>query len=76
MSNKADRKDKDAGRENDLDADETMLNRGFDRWLNRQLHRLYDPVLSESVPDEIMRLLERFDTQADTPPDKDDEGGS
>jgi Anti-sigma factor NepR len=76
MSNKADRKDKDAGRENDLDADETMLDRGFDRWLNRQLHRLYDPVLSEAVPDEIMRLLERFDTQADTPPDKDDEGRS
>jgi hypothetical protein len=40
---------------------------GFDRWLNRQLHRLYDPVLAEPVPDEIMRLLHRFDDPAASP---------
>lgn len=33
----------------------------FDGWLNRQLHGLYDPVLSEEVPAEIMKLIERFD---------------
>ena len=71
MTKKANRDDNDAGRESDLDADETMLERGFDRWLNRQLHRLYDPVLTEAVPDEIMRLLERFDPGTDAPPDED-----
>ncbi len=42
-----------------------ISDQGFDRWLNRQLHRLYDPVLSEDVPDEIMR-------PRDVWPDKDE----
>lgn len=36
---------------------------GFDRWLGRQLHRIYDPVLHEPVPDEFLRLLEGFETR-------------
>lgn len=47
--------------------DEVVPERGFDHWLNRQLHRLYDPVLGEAVPDEILRLLEQFDERPDLP---------
>lgn len=38
----------------------SSLDLGFDRYLARQLHELYDPVLDEAVPDEIARLLARF----------------
>ena len=65
MSNKD-----DAGRGGKSDTDEAMLDQGWDRWLNRQLHRLYDPVLAEAVPDRIMRLLEQFETS----PQDDDDG--
>lgn len=37
------------------------IDAGFDRWLDRQLHDIYDPVLNEAVPDEIERLLKEFD---------------
>jgi hypothetical protein len=30
----------------------------FDRWLRRELTRLYDPVLHEPVPEALRRLLE------------------
>ena len=30
---------------------------GFDRWLDRSLHRLFDGVASEPVPDELMKLV-------------------
>ncbi|HEX6011232.1 MAG TPA: NepR family anti-sigma factor [Geminicoccaceae bacterium] len=53
-----------------------MPERGFDRWLNRQLRRLYDPVLTEAVPEEIIRLVERFDPEMDEPSDEDDDDGS
>jgi hypothetical protein len=58
-------KDDETSRGNNSDADGSMLERGFDRWLNRQLHRLYDPVLAEDVPDEIMRLLDQFEPRLD-----------
>ena len=30
----------------------------FDRWLKRELSRLFDPVLNEPVPENLRRLLE------------------
>ena len=42
---------------------------GFDRWLNRQLHKIYDPILDETIPDDINDLLERFERR-----DSDEEG--
>lgn len=36
------------------------LDAAFDRWLKEQLHRLYDEVLSEDIPDEMLRLIEKF----------------
>jgi hypothetical protein len=73
MSKRADRKRLDAGKESDLGSDEDMLERGFDRWLNGQLHRIYDPVLTEPVPDEIAQLLEQFDSNSKVVPPGDDE---
>jgi hypothetical protein len=73
MSKRAERKSVGGGREWDLGSDDKMLERGFDRWLNGQLHRIYDPVLSEAVPEEIARLLERFDAAPDTGAPGDDE---
>jgi hypothetical protein len=29
----------------------------FDRWLHRELSRLYDQTLAEPVPDELLKLL-------------------
>ena len=37
------------------------IDAGFDRWLDRQLHDIYDPILNEAVPDEIERLLRELD---------------
>ena len=48
------------------------IDAGFDRWLDKQLHRLYDPVLNEDVPDDIARLIEGF---AERPRDDEDHGG-
>ncbi|MFZ1428648.1 MAG: NepR family anti-sigma factor [Geminicoccaceae bacterium] len=72
MSKRADKDNGDAGKVSSVESDEVMLERGFDRWLNRQLHRIYDPVLSEAVPDEIMRLLEEFETTPPKPEHEDD----
>lgn len=30
----------------------------FDLWLRRSLHEVFDPALDESVPEEILRLIE------------------
>jgi hypothetical protein len=31
----------------------------FDRWLTHHLRQLYDPVTSEPIPADLLRLLER-----------------
>jgi len=40
----------------DPDGDEA--DHAFDLWLQRNLHRLYDTVAKEPVPDELLRLIE------------------
>jgi len=42
---------------------------GWERWLDRQIHQLYDPVLSESIPKEMFELLMRFEEK---PADEDE----
>lgn len=49
------------------------LDKGFDRWLNRQLHGFYDPVLNEAVPDDIAKLLDQFESK-DKKPGPDEQG--
>ena len=34
---------------------------GFDRWLGRQLHAIYDPVLEEELPERLLKLLDGFE---------------
>jgi Anti-sigma factor NepR len=34
---------------------------GFDRWLVDQLRKLYDEVLDEEVPEELVRVVRAFD---------------
>jgi hypothetical protein len=31
---------------------------GFDRWLDRNLHRLFDRVATEPLPDDLLKLLD------------------
>ena len=57
MSKRAERKNVVAGKEGDLGSDDKMLERGFERWLNGQLHRIYDPVLSEALPFLILLVV-------------------
>ncbi|TVQ36090.1 MAG: hypothetical protein EA356_06315 [Geminicoccaceae bacterium] len=44
---------------------------GFDRWVRRQLHQLYDPVTDEPIPERLADLLDRFPTKPK--PERDDE---
>ncbi|HMR30676.1 MAG TPA: hypothetical protein PKA13_02135 [Geminicoccaceae bacterium] len=44
-----------------------QADRGLDQWFTRKLHDLYDPVLSEKIPDDLSRLLDDF---AKRPTDK------
>jgi hypothetical protein len=55
----------------------------FDSWLVDRLHRVYDPVLQEPLPEDLLRLVESFDNGNDksepaaptTGEDEDDDGG-
>ena len=38
----------------------------FDLWLNRGLHKLYDEVAREPVPDELLKLIEENRDQEDS----------
>lgn len=42
-----------------------MPNDGFDRWVRRQLHRLYDPAAAEPIPARLADLLDRFPSADD-----------
>ncbi len=75
MSNRAGRIGGDDNVESNVGSDEAMVDRGFDRWLNRQLHRIYDPVLGEPVPDDMMRLLDEFDSRPRPALEPDDAAG-
>jgi hypothetical protein len=45
----------------------------YDRWLDRRLHQLYDPVLTEEIPPEMASLLAQFEEK---PPEGGGEGES
>ena len=40
----------------------------YDRWLDKTLHEIYDPVLHEPIPDEIAKLLDQFEDRPDDQP--------
>jgi hypothetical protein len=76
MSNRASRESVKGNEESDVGSEEALVDRGFDRWLNRQLHRIYDPVLGEPVPDEMLRLLDQFGPKPQTPVEQEEDGKS
>lgn len=43
----------------------------FDEWLRRGLHRIYDPIASEPIPQELLDLIEH-DRQSKPDGKKDD----
>jgi hypothetical protein len=43
----------------------------FENWLSEQLKSLYDPVLEEPLPDDLMRMLEEGAKKAKPKEDKD-----
>lgn len=54
----------------------SSLDAGFDTYLSRELHQLYDPVLGETIPDEIAALLAGFDRRGGPDDDEGGEGGA
>jgi len=34
------------------------VDQAFDRWLTQGLHVLFDPVVDEALPDDLLRLIE------------------
>ncbi len=47
--------DKDSGMRPTTDS------QGFDHWLERKLHKMFDSVASEPIPEDIMDLINRLD---------------
>ncbi|MFO1071601.1 MAG: hypothetical protein U1E17_02640 [Geminicoccaceae bacterium] len=54
--------------------DPEELDEGFDRFLNRQLHQLFDPILAEPVPSDLMKLIEQFEEPSERAPQPDGAG--
>jgi hypothetical protein len=46
----------------------TDADQAFERWVARQLHKIYDEVLAEEVPADLLRVVERFDDAAGSAP--------
>ena len=40
-------------------SDAVTADPAFERWVARELHRMYDEVLAEEVPDELLRAVDR-----------------
>jgi hypothetical protein len=43
--------------------------RPFDKWLQKQLHAMYDEIASEPLPDDLLGLIDRDARKGKTPPD-------
>lgn len=52
----------------------SALDCGFDRWVSKRLHQMYDPVLAEAIPEDMLRLLEGFDEPRKSAGDADPDG--
>lgn len=46
---------------------------GFDRWIVDQLRKLYDEVLDEEVPEDLVKAVRSFDGRQEEEPDPDRE---
>ena len=52
------------------DGRRSRLEAGWDRWLDRSLHDLFDPVLDENIPSDLNELLDRFENKPASKADK------
>ena len=50
-----DRKDKPAGKNS---KQSRVTDSAFDLWLNRGLHELFDDVVKEPVPEELLKIIQ------------------
>jgi len=41
-----------------------LSERPFDKWLQKQLHAMYDEITSEPLPDDLMKLIEHDASRA------------
>jgi hypothetical protein len=60
MTDKHDRSDDDSKRQPKGTAEVSRENAGFDRWLTGHLREMYDEVLRESVPEDLVRMVRQF----------------
>jgi hypothetical protein len=47
---------------------------GFDRWLTGHLREMYDEVLRETVPEDLVRMVRQFERSASAGPSGNSEG--
>jgi hypothetical protein len=60
MGNQGNKRKSGAVKTRTTDGDgEDGVDRAFDLWLQRGLHRLYDSVAKEPLPEELLRLIEQ-----------------
>ena len=43
------------------------IERPFDKWLQKQLHAMYDEITSEPLPDDLLNLIEHDARRSKTP---------
>jgi hypothetical protein len=48
---------------------------GFDRWLTGHLREMYDEVLRETVPEDLVRMVRQFERSAPASSPGDSQGG-
>jgi hypothetical protein len=61
MTEKDDRSDGDAKDRRKGTADMSHQDTGFDRWLTGHLREMYDEVLRERVPEDLVRMVRQFE---------------
>jgi hypothetical protein len=42
------------------------LNAGFDHYVDKQLHAMFDDVLAEPIPADLKRLIDKFETREES----------
>lgn len=57
----AEKKDVPGGPDAPAPGVKPLSDASFDRWLTGQMRKLYDEVLEESVPDDLVELVRSFD---------------
>jgi hypothetical protein len=81
MTGKDDRQDDGGKQRPEGTAGMSHQDAGFDRWLTGHLREMYDEVLRETVPEDLVRMVRQFDRSgapgpSEQPSAEDAEGGA